>query len=523
MVLLAFVVQAFLVVFLQVVPIRGAQAGVPRNVTLTRYDHSLKFSPDWTTTKANGNEVAVADAIGSELQVDQIVNATAIYFVGLKSGVGSTFAVCLDCQPVRSPTRQFKIIDAYDPAIPDAQSSSPVTLFSMTGLDPTVPHSLRVVNLWDPKFGDFSRIAFDKLIVTTVDPSGNVTGNTSTVPSGGITYSTQQQSNTPLNDASVPFPSNVPNSSPAQAGNSPVPTANKGPASKSNPAQTFNAAPQYPNTSVMPIPGTPHSLDTAQYPNTSVMPISSVSSALVSSASVSSAAATNSAITPNPTTAPTSVNPPISPNQANNGSPTTVTSTQTATAVVPAPPTTETVTIPTVVGNNNGSSVTPSESLSKALLAMMILLLIVFLSCVLFGVVTLYMRARARRRNRVRIEDGVSSMESGAVRITPYVMTSPASASRENFRRNSYTATYYSDGNLRTLPPITIPDTQFDRRSISPVSPNGRPLTPMAEIFQNRSPTMMSSQTHLNPFRDSVAELATSAWLARSPRSRNPD
>ena len=55
------------------------------------------------------------------------VNATAIYFVGFKSNVGSTFAVCLDCQFVRSPTRQFEIIDAHDSSIPGPQAADPVS------------------------------------------------------------------------------------------------------------------------------------------------------------------------------------------------------------------------------------------------------------------------------------------------------------------------------------------------------------------------------------------------------------
>ena len=65
-----FLASVLLLAVLQAVPIGGA--GVPRNVTLTPNNPLLKFSPDWTIVNAFGEELAFADAVGSELQVDQL-------------------------------------------------------------------------------------------------------------------------------------------------------------------------------------------------------------------------------------------------------------------------------------------------------------------------------------------------------------------------------------------------------------------------------------------------------------------
>ncbi|KAH8100588.1 hypothetical protein BXZ70DRAFT_1008086 [Cristinia sonorae] len=206
MVIHSFLVSLFLVL-LRVVSIGGA--GVPtatRNVTLTRNDPNVIFSSDWSNEDAFGTQIAFTDKLGSEVRVEQIVNATAIHFVGLKSPVGSRVAVCLDCQTSRE---QFKIIDVADPT---AQDPSPSVLFSVANLDPTVPHSLRVVNLWDPASGDSSSVTFFGLIVSSVQDSSSKISPDSITPLDTPTPSTLPSLSV-LSAFTIPTASSVPSSS----------------------------------------------------------------------------------------------------------------------------------------------------------------------------------------------------------------------------------------------------------------------------------------------------------------------
>ncbi|THH32008.1 hypothetical protein EUX98_g2187 [Antrodiella citrinella] len=395
-------------------------------------------------------------------------------------------------------------------------------------VDNIVAHSLRVVNLWDPDFGDFSQIAFDKLVVTSLNPNGDVIGNTSTPSPGGIL---NPPLNAPSNDSASPISVSPPSTSNTQAGdplqtvNSPASTPQAGnpaqtanapastpqiggpfqtinppasdtqvggpiqtvnaPASNTIPVQTSNTV-QYPNTSALPVSQSlpPVASSTAQYPNTSVLPVSGPTQ--TPSQTSNTAQYPNTSAIPDPKAATTlslAATTPTAPprsatvNQVNNNSPTTVT---VAAPTIASPPT-ETIVVPSVVGNA-GSSATPSEALSKALLAMMVLLLIVFLSCLVFGIFTLYMQTRARRRNRANIEDGMSSL---GAHITPYVIASPTSANRDSYNRHSYTAAYHG-GDPHIPSPITIPHPPYDRSSMS-TSPSVRSLTPMAELRHLKS------------------------------------
>ncbi|TCD67008.1 hypothetical protein EIP91_000628 [Steccherinum ochraceum] len=448
---LPFLLSILLAAALHAVPSLGS-AGVPANITLTRDSPLLNFSPDWKATNEYGTEIFLADDVGSELQVDQLVNATAVYFVGFKSTVGSTFAACVDCQPVRSPARNFQVVDAFDPSSPYASHLGPVVLFSMTGLDPTVPHSLRVVNLWDPKFGDYSRVTFDSLIVTVIQASNDGAANSSAPP--GSSPSPQLSSATAT---TTPNGSVVPASLVATGGS------------------------VYPNTSILPMP-TVTSTST---------PASSTSTTSPGGNGGSMATSTNSAL-------------------SNASGQPEVTTTTTAAGA------TETLTVPSLVGNSGSASMTPSESLQKALLIMMILLLIVFLACITFGIVALFLHVRARNK-RLRMEaDIFDDSHHGAGRITPFVMGTPSPNHDTNYR-NSYTAKYHPSAPTKPLK-ITIPRTSYE----APISPESR--REMAEVYRGaaKSTERFSSQAHLNPFTESVAEITTPAWISRSPRFKSP-
>ncbi|KAH9857937.1 hypothetical protein C2E23DRAFT_880617 [Lenzites betulinus] len=161
-------------------------AGAPTNTTLGLNSTLVAFTPGWraATFAEDGSLFAFADALNEEVRITLPQNITAVYYEGFRVAGGGLYLACLDC--VFNVTvgqlvgANASVIDAHDSR--ENGTQPPDTLFSFIGLDPTINHTLTVVNLEDPLFNNTSQITFDSVVVTT-DPqeSGNATTSSSIV------------------------------------------------------------------------------------------------------------------------------------------------------------------------------------------------------------------------------------------------------------------------------------------------------------------------------------------------------
>ncbi|CAL1696147.1 unnamed protein product [Somion occarium] len=140
-------------------------AGVLRNVTLD--DNALtsifRFSLGWrrvTDVNAIGGSYASSHRVGSWVEAELPEGVTAVHFMGFPGTRSSRYLVCLDC------STEGAYMDVVEVEAADSYSGRSKSLFTISGTNPSVPHSLHVVNWWDATHGGHGQIALDGLVVT---------------------------------------------------------------------------------------------------------------------------------------------------------------------------------------------------------------------------------------------------------------------------------------------------------------------------------------------------------------------
>lgn len=197
---MSFLLHIRFLLFISVLFPFSSAAGVLRNLTVGLADPLIAFSPGWSTALYAGNQFVFADGLGDEIVAvlpgasyllrvtrcanswSRLAHAVAVHYVGFRQSGGALYAACLDCQTANAT--HFIWVDASDPCednVPvcdislnyrpnyNPEYTPQSILFTFTGLDPGVLHTLEVVNLEDPAFGFTSQITFHSLIVTLVD------------------------------------------------------------------------------------------------------------------------------------------------------------------------------------------------------------------------------------------------------------------------------------------------------------------------------------------------------------------
>ncbi|RPD63112.1 hypothetical protein L227DRAFT_651373 [Lentinus tigrinus ALCF2SS1-6] len=173
-------VQLLLISF-SLTTLLSTAAGAPLNATIRLDSPLVSFTPGWrmATFGKTGQQFAFADGQNEELQVSLPQNTTAVFYQGFTIAGGALYFACIDC----SSGAHTIVVDAHDDT--ETGTQPPRTLFSFTDLDPTVTHSLTVVNLEDDRFKHTSQITFDSLIMT-IGALDNSTSTSTTSTDGGI-------------------------------------------------------------------------------------------------------------------------------------------------------------------------------------------------------------------------------------------------------------------------------------------------------------------------------------------------
>ncbi|KAH9835711.1 uncharacterized protein C8Q71DRAFT_92395 [Rhodofomes roseus] len=150
----------------------------------------ILFTSGWTTVSNTAGTFEQTDGEAEEIEIFLPVGTVALSYVGFKQTGGALYVVCLDCG---SSGQQLVQVNASDPK---ASSSTPVSLFSFSGLDPTTSHNLQVVNSADPAFGDTSTLTFKELVATvnTIASTSSSAATTSATTSSSSTSRTTSSS-----------------------------------------------------------------------------------------------------------------------------------------------------------------------------------------------------------------------------------------------------------------------------------------------------------------------------------------
>ncbi|KAI0639241.1 hypothetical protein C8Q77DRAFT_47869 [Trametes polyzona] len=164
-------------------------AGAPTNTTLRLNSTLVSFTTGWrvATFAEDGSQFAFANGFNERVKITLPHQTTDVFYQGYKAAGGALFFACVDCVADIVDlvgggivATGAVVVDAHDAR--ENGTQPPDTLFSFTGLDPTVDHVLTVVNLEDPRFNNTSQITFDSVNVTLDSESGS--NATSTVSNG---------------------------------------------------------------------------------------------------------------------------------------------------------------------------------------------------------------------------------------------------------------------------------------------------------------------------------------------------
>ncbi|KAI0067912.1 hypothetical protein BV25DRAFT_891742 [Artomyces pyxidatus] len=145
-------------------------AGGTTVVFLDHDDPAVHLSGDWTTDDDQasiGGSFAATTDVGATANVALPPGTTGLNYFGFRNAQGGLYATCVDCAGDNS---QLQIFDANDPdTVGDA---IPVVMISVSDLDPTVSHTLSVVNLPDLRFDNAGRLTLNALLVDIDDSAG---------------------------------------------------------------------------------------------------------------------------------------------------------------------------------------------------------------------------------------------------------------------------------------------------------------------------------------------------------------
>ncbi|KZT74781.1 hypothetical protein DAEQUDRAFT_6486 [Daedalea quercina L-15889] len=165
---LSHALHILLVTLLALAPVLVA-ASYTQSETIGIDSSSVLFSSGWSTVSNAAGTFTEASGKADEVEIFPPTGTVSMSYVGFKRTGGALYAVCLDCG---TSGQQLMQINASDP---NADTSTPVVLFSFTSLDPTTSHHLQVVNSADPAFGDTSELTFKELNIqvdtTVLHPS----------------------------------------------------------------------------------------------------------------------------------------------------------------------------------------------------------------------------------------------------------------------------------------------------------------------------------------------------------------
>ncbi|EJC98697.1 uncharacterized protein FOMMEDRAFT_23510, partial [Fomitiporia mediterranea MF3/22] len=154
---------------------------VLKNITIDDTDSSLKYSQGWNrsvSSPAFGGSFQSTDRIGEVVSFSLPANAVALYYIGFKQSSGALYEACLDCS-----TKNSNNVDVIDGHTDGRPSSEPTLLYQKTNLDPSVRHSLALLNVPDSRFGNTSTITVDAFLVTVADDVQSSTTTTTSMMS----------------------------------------------------------------------------------------------------------------------------------------------------------------------------------------------------------------------------------------------------------------------------------------------------------------------------------------------------
>lgn len=156
-----FFVSAFLLAFGQAISF---------NSSLIQYS-----SNNWDRVSSSSQSFTSSDVIGASLGITLPNGTIGLDYVGLPRSSGAAYAVCIDCDLVNDTKGIWSLVNGNQPDLINQDEATPVVLFTVVALDPTVIHTITVTNIPDTRFNNTSQITFQSFNLKFADNSDNTT------------------------------------------------------------------------------------------------------------------------------------------------------------------------------------------------------------------------------------------------------------------------------------------------------------------------------------------------------------